>query len=92
MGPYSNNSANQPGLLENNPGYGKYIPNSSTIGNNEPSTSGLAPNYNNIFKNNSIVQQQGQQGLVENNPGYGKYITNTSTDKPYNYTNIRSLA
>ena len=82
-GVYYNKSATQRGLIPNNPGYTMYIPNSSFLIKNAPSTTGLAPNYVGIFKNTS--------GLVQNNPGYGKYITNTSSGKALNYTSITPL-
>lgn len=82
---YSNKSTVRQGEIENNPGYGKYIPNSTTMGNNAPSTSGLSPNYAHIFKNNSVGQNG--LGLIENNPGYGKYIIDISNGKPFNYSN-----
>jgi hypothetical protein len=77
---YVNNTpAGQAGLIENNPGYVKYIPNTSSYSNNSAKTPMVASNvstFNSKYVNNTPA---GQAGLFENNPGYAKYIPNTSS-------------
>ncbi len=79
------------GLIENNPGYAKYIPNASTSFNNTANNIGLAANYalikryelflgiNHLSNNISASTVPGKTGLIENNPGYAKYIPNAGS-------------
>jgi hypothetical protein len=77
---YVNNTpAGQAGLIENNPGYAKYIPNTSSYSNNSAKIAGSSSNISTFTSKYVNNTPAGQAGLFENNPGYAKYIPNTSS-------------
>ncbi len=76
---------NQAGLIENNPGYTKYIPNTPTYSNNvtKPSKS---TNISTFTSSLSNISPPTRNGLIENNPEYSKYIPKTQS-----YSNSNSI-
>ncbi len=80
----------QLGLIENNPGYTKYIPNTSVYSNTTTKDTKLS-NISTFTSSLGNITPSTRNGLIENNPGYTKYIPNTQTysnsnsiQKPYN--------
>ena len=73
-------------MIENNPGYAKYVPNTSSYPNNSAKNTGLASNSSTFTSKYANNTPSGQAGLIENNPGYAKYVPNTSS-YPNNSTN-----
>lgn len=80
-----NTPTGQEGLIENNPGYRKYIPHTSTYPN-QTNIQELASNFSTFTSKFTNKTAEGQEGLVPNNPGYARYIPNTSSylDNPAN--------
>ena len=76
---------NQLGLIENNPGYTKYIPNTSTY-SNASTKAAKSSNISTFTSSLSNITPPTRNGLMENNPGYSKYIPNSQT-----YSNSNSI-
>ena len=75
----------QLGLIENNPGYSKYIPNTSVY-SNTATKAAKSSNSSTFTSSLGNITPSTRSGLVENNPGYSKYIPNTQT-----YSNSNSI-